>query len=384
VRTDLSTEAKQSFQIAALLATILVVGIHYKSDVPDTANPLNCSWNQLAQEFLFGGIARVAVPLFALAAGLFYFRSDDGSWTSYQTKFKQRSRTLLIPYLIVSTFAFVVWLMSAGVEGRAIDLGISDGIARWLLHPLAEQLWFLRDLMVLVAIAPLIRFCCGNRVLQPVFLPSLLFLWGANFQPFPIIAGWHLIHMETLLFFSIGCVATMHPKWIESIGRVSGKMVLTTTAAWCMLVAMRISVKADLDLWYVSEHGFTDLMLHQSSILVGCLALFMIAFRLRHPRLIQISGASFFVYLVHEFPLRAVVHKLGDRILDHETSSWVTTPLVLLGCFAAAFVLSRYAPFIVDVLTGGRTPAKASQIGGPSTLSTKSTIEVDSIRGGVA
>ncbi len=372
MRTDLSTETKQSFQIVALLATILVVGIHYKSDVPDAANPHNCSWNQLAQEFLFGGIARVAVPMFALAAGLFYFRSDDGSWASYQTKFKQRLRTLLVPYLIVSTFAFVVWLLFAGVEGRAIDLGMGDGIARWLLHPLAEQLWFVRDLMVLVAIAPLIRFCCNNRILRPVFLVSLLVLWGGNLQPFPIIAGWHLIHMETLLFFSIGCLATMYPKWIEGFGRVSGMTVLTTTTAWCMLVATRITVKANFDLWYVSEYGSADLMLHQASILVGCLALFMIAFRLRHPRLIQISGASFFVYLVHEFPLRAVVRKLGDRILDHDTSSWIITPLVLIGCFATAFFLSRYAPSIVEVLTGGRTPTKASRIGGPSTLSTQS------------
>jgi len=89
-----------------------------------------------------------------------------------------------------------------------------------------------------------------------------------------------------------------------------------------MLVATRITVKADFDLWYVSNYGPADLMLHQVSILVGCVALFMIASRLRYPSLIQLSGAAFFVFLVHEYPLRSVVRQLADRVLS------ITTPPV--------------------------------------------------------
>jgi len=362
VRTDLSTEAKQSFQVVALLATILVVGIHYKSDIPDFSDPHLATWNQLAQEFVFGGLARVAVPMFALAAGLFYFRSDDGSLASYRAKTKQRLRTVALPYFVVSSTAFTVWLLIARVEGRQLELGLTDFVSAWLLHPPAEQLWFLRDLMVLVVIAPIIRFFCTRRMACPIFLSVLIVAWAANLQLFPIVAHWHLIQMETLLFFSIGCLASLHPKWIEGIGRVSGMTVASTVTFWCMLVATRITVKADFDLWYVSNYGPADLMLHQVSILVGCVALFMIAWRMRHPSLIQLSGASFFVFLVHEYPLRSVVRQLADRVLDHDTSSWIVTPIVLFGCFAAALILSRVAPSIVGVLTGGRTPAKAARI----------------------
>ncbi len=363
MHTDLSAEARQSFQVVALLATILVVGIHYKSDVPDFPDPHLATWNQLAQEFLFGGIARVAVPMFALSAGLFYFRSDDGSLDSYRAKIKQRTRTVAIPYLIVSTFAFAVWLLLARLQGRPTDLGVGEFFARWLLHPPAEQLWFIRDLLLLVAIAPIIRFCCLHRLLRPALLGGLLVAWAANVQILPEVAGWHLIHIETLLFFSIGCVATLYPKWIEGIGRVSAMTVSFTIAFWCMLVATRITVKADFDLWYATDYTPAALMLHQSSILVGCLALYMIAFRMRYPSLIQLSGGAFFVYLVHEFPLRTVVRKSADAVLDHDTSSWFVTPLVLIGCFAAATLLSRIAPSFVGILTGGRTPARAKRIG---------------------
>lgn len=303
--------------------------------------------------------------MFAFAAGLFYFRSDDGTLDSYRTKFQQRLRTVAVPYFIISTIAFVTWLLIAKFEGRQVDLDAFGVVSRWLLHPLAEQLWFLRDLLVLVAIAPVIRFCCHHNGLRPLTLIALLVAWAANVQLFPILAGWHLIHLETLLFFSLGCAATINPKWIEGIGRVSGMTVIFTTALWCMLVATRITVRADFDIWYVSEYGAADLMLHQASVLVGCLALFMVSFRSRHPGLIQLSGASFFVYLVHEYPLRAIVRQLGDRILDHDTSSWIITPLVLFGCFSAAFVLNRYAPSVVGILTGGRSPSKAGSIGGP-------------------
>lgn len=363
MRTDLSVEAKQSFQVVALLATILVVGIHYRSDVPDFSDPHLATWNQLAQEFVFGGIARVAVPMFALAAGLFYFRSDDGSLASYRIKLKRRLRTVALPYFIVASVAFAVWLLFARVGGRELELGFADFVTAWLLHPPAQQLWFLRDLMLLVIVAPAIRFCCTRRTARPVFLLVLIVAWAANVQFFPIVAGWRLIQMETLLFFTIGCLASQHTKWIEGIGRVTGMTVATTITLWGMLVATRITVKADSDIWYVSDYGAADLMLHQASILVGCVALFMIAWRMRHPSLIQLSGASFFVFLVHEFPLRSVVRQLSDQFLNHDTSCWIVLPIVLIGCFFAALILSRVAPPIVDILTGGRTPSQAARIG---------------------
>jgi hypothetical protein len=174
--------------------------------------------------------------------------------------------------------------------------------------------------------------------------------------------------METLLFFTLGCAATSYPHWIEGLGRVSGTTVLFTVTGWWMLIVTRITVKADFDMWYVSNYGAADLMLHQTSILVGCIAVYMIAFRSRHPSLLRLSGASFFVYLVHEFPLRAAVDRIADRWLDHDTSCWLVTPLVLVGCFTAALWLSRHVPAVVGILTGGRIPSPAATTIRPATV----------------
>ncbi len=357
MRHDLSTEAKQSFQIVALLATVLVVAIHYKSDAPETISPLQATGNQLAQEFLLGGIARVAVPLFAFAAGFFYFRSDDGSLASYCKKLKQRTRTVWIPFFIVGSIALASWILVRRLEDDPVELTMGQFLATWLLRPPAEQLWFLRDLLVLITIAPMIRWLCSRTTYRTILLFAVGGAWAMNWQFTPIVAGWHLLHCETLLFFAIGCLAVDHANSIERCGKASTPILIAVTATWFALIAWRITLRADFDIWYATQYSIADLLVHQASILLGCIAVFMISWRLRHPMLLQISGASFFVYLVHEFPLRAFIQRVAARFLEHDTSAWLVTPLVIVGTYSAAFVLSRCCPTFFALVTGGRLPS---------------------------
>ena len=155
---DLSTAAKRTFQVVALIATLFVVGIHYQSASTDYVVSGHINTNQWAQEFLFDGLARVAVPLFALSAGLFYYRSDDGTFACYRKKLRSRAVTILVPYLIVCSVSMASLVIVDRLEDRGSARSVSEFFEQWLLHPPAEQLWFLRDLMVLVIAAPLIRW----------------------------------------------------------------------------------------------------------------------------------------------------------------------------------------------------------------------------------
>ena len=172
-----------------------------------------------------------------------------------------------------------------------------------------------------------------------------------------------------MVVVALGCVAVSHQDWIESAGRAPVSVPLAACGLWSGLIVARICLRADFDLWYAYDFALPDLLLHQASILVGCAALFMIAGRIRCGLLIHVSGASFFIYLVHEFPLRAVVQRLSDRFLDHGTSCWILIPAVLLGCYGAMTLLNRTFPALVAVVTGGRTPLSAAHIARPSTPS---------------
>ncbi|MEZ6119842.1 MAG: acyltransferase [Pirellulaceae bacterium] len=200
---SLSPRAKQTFQTVSLLATVMVVGIHYRSVTCDSDLLSQATANQLSQEFLLGGIARVAVPMFAFAAGLFYFQSFDGTWSCYRKKLQQRIRSVAFPYFIIASVAIIFWLSVRKWEGEAVHLSVPQLLSMWWLRPPVEQLWFLRDLMVLVLIAPFVSLMV-NRI-RRVGLVVVALLWFGEIQPFPQVAGWYLLNNETLFFFALGC-----------------------------------------------------------------------------------------------------------------------------------------------------------------------------------
>lgn len=354
---DLSQRVRETFQIVALLATVMVVGIHYRS-AGIGASVSASTWNELMQEFVFNGVARVAVPLFAFAAGFFYFRSYDGSITCYRKKLVQRCHSVLIPFWITSAIAVLTWVLFRCLEGKPIDVGVGSLALDWLMRPPAEQLWFLRDLMVLVIFAPLIAWSTRQTSVGWILIATLSISWLFDFQIFPILRGWHVLRMETWLFFSLGCLATSQTRHLELLSRISPRAILVGFAAWWALIALRVFVRPDFDLWYVTNYGWPDLLLQRISVVLGCLVLFSFAARIRCALLLELSGGSFFVYLIHEFPIRAIVVRLSDSFLDSATSAWIVTLLVVIGCYTAALILSGCFPRAFAIFTGGRAPQR--------------------------
>ncbi|EMI17144.1 membrane protein [Rhodopirellula maiorica SM1] len=364
MRTELSAETKQTFQVVAFLATVFVVAIHYQSAAPSSASLETASANQVVQEFFIGGVARFAVPMFAFAAGFFYFRSDDGSVQTYLRKLRQRCRSVLVPYLATGCIATVCWLLVRTFDGKSTEWSLLDLLATWLLQPPAEQLWFLRDLMVLVIAAPVIR-----QIVRLPYAAGLSFagvLWLSHYQPFPIVGGWYLLHTETLFFFCVGCAANQHTEALDRIGRFSTPTVLGFVIVWFDLIVARIMLRPDFDCWYTSDYSVESLLIHKASIICGCFAIWMVAWKVRHPAMIRLSGAAFFVYLIHEFPLRAAMERVMGPMLDKGAWFWVLFPVVTVGCFAAAMLMNRLAPRTIAMLTGGRTPDSAIKLAGTS------------------
>lgn len=359
---DLSTPAKQTFQVVALSATILVVAIHYQSAAPKSPDCAVANWNELSQEFICNGIARVAVPLFAFAAGLFFFRGHDGSSAVQERKLKDRCRSVAMPYFIIASIATSAWLMVRRLESDPVQIDSYQLLSTWLLRPPAEQLWFLRDLMVLVLIAPVIRKL--TRRFGVIYLGVLSFAWIGNMQLFPQLASWHVLHTETWLFFSLGCYAVGKERRISAMGEIPNRTLLALTIGWFALIVARIIIRPDFDLWYTDDYDAISLVLFRAATCIGCCVVFVVCQRLRSPWLIQLSGTAFFVYLVHEFPLRAAVERIFDRLDLHEASFWIATPIVSLGCISVAVLLNRMAPAALSTLTGGRTPDRANRVSG--------------------
>ncbi len=131
------------------------------------------------------GIARLAVPVFLLTAGYLFFQGlEVWEWGSYALKLKKRIRALFIPYilwnLISVIFCFTIILIKGGgYNDISVFLTERGGVLcfwncgrfessplinvlGWEMwdraFPIDYPLWFVRDLMILNILAPVIYF----------------------------------------------------------------------------------------------------------------------------------------------------------------------------------------------------------------------------------
>lgn len=123
------------------------------------------------EDIIGDGICRIAVPLFYVISGyLFFLKMPDGVKSIFG-KLKKRIHTLFIPYILtnVLTFIFFVVVNVFTILVPKIDVvvnthifdTIKDGFwptfkLIFLTPPIAFQLWFLRDLMMVMLFSPFI------------------------------------------------------------------------------------------------------------------------------------------------------------------------------------------------------------------------------------
>ena len=122
-------------------------------------------------DFLTRVLVNFAVPGFFMCSGFLFFLNYKG-FGSYGNKIKSRIRGLFIPYLFwISLSIFVTWfiqnvlglasLFGAGNMKLIHDFDTYDFLlSYWNLRdgtfPFLSTLWFLRDLMVCVLLAPIL------------------------------------------------------------------------------------------------------------------------------------------------------------------------------------------------------------------------------------
>ena len=347
----ISLETRRTFQVLNLVAVVMVVAIHYRSAESDIG-----SFNYIFQEFFCNGIARTAVPLFALMSGFFFFQGDDGSLALYWHKVRSRIKSILLPYLLVATIFFIVWAAARIVADEKLWLTWRNFIIPWLLWPKSVQLWYLRDLIVLVAVAPAIYWLA--RMQGWIYIVMLIGFWFFEQQPFPIVGGWYLLNIETLAWFSLGGWLSLHHFDFRMIIQMHNKWLITLLwGLWAICILGRYLLYPTFDIWYETEYTVPSLLLQKVSIIIGCLLVIHLSGRLAHPKAIHLSGFSFFVFLFHFFPLNEAIYTLMRMSqLPQDLWFFIMFPLAVTSVLGAAYLCYRWLPALYALLTGSRGP----------------------------
>ncbi len=301
------------------------------------------------------GLARIAVPLFFLMSGYFFFLDFTWSLRGFGQKLATRVKSLLLPYLFWTISVVVIRFLGQslpavksyfdGDGGLLANLSAYDlvnavlGLTR---APEAYHFWFIRDLMLLMLLSPLILI-----LLRYVALPylSVVFLvWITAIWPIyvPDVVG--------VLFFSLGSYLALQGKSLFIFDRY-GK--------WFVLVYIPVLL-ADV-IWYDAPF---NVCLHRCGIVIGLVAiligsnLILANERLKNI-LLWLGGSSFFVYAAHE-PLLGIARTVAFQVLP---LNWPLTvlliylfvPLGVVAVLVALYtLLVAYIPGALKVVTGGR------------------------------
>jgi len=351
---------EQSLRLGMLRFPLIVgvVFIHARLMAADFINAkdgFDYYVSDFVQHLISEGVAHTAVPLLFLMSGYLFFNGFESSLECYWKKIKSRTRSLLVPFLFwnVATLLFFwfaqTWSVTSGYfSGQRVavaeygGMDYLDAILGIDRRPISYQFWFIRDLMLLVLLTPIIHQL--NKRIPLPFLLCLFSIWFFVWVDFEMPAP------PGLLFYSLGCYLGYTRTSLFGLDR-HGPAIVTTYVM--LLLAGVIWAQSPL---YPYVHK-VDIMLG----MISCLYLtkLMAGFRISRQVLASLGAASFFVYAAHE-PLLSVLNRLAYRVVRPEGSGsmlvmYFLIPTMLIIVLVGVYRLSRQVlPQFTSMITGGR------------------------------
>ncbi|MBI1767583.1 MAG: acyltransferase [Bacteroidetes bacterium] len=337
---------------------ILVVFIHsYNEEVKFASGEMTGGQSYFVlfvENFFSKGIARIAAPFFFAISGFLFYRSYDFTIRGVVDKLIKRFKSLVIPYLFWSVFGLIfIWLLQSipwskdfFTKELIIHYSFSKLLFTVLLDPIPYQLWFVRDLIMLVIFSPLIWYL--TKSIRGVWLVMLVLLWTVAAKTFEFFSN------EALLFFTLGCDLTLDKTELIN-QRLSKILSYCLSALWLLIVLLTTSLIT------FNRDIFVFNALNNLGILIGILSVWSLYDHVDHGQIAKYSilfGYSFFIFVFHE-PMLTILKKGMFFLLGRTNFSslliYVVAPVITIGLsMLLSLILRRRTPRLYNLATGGR------------------------------
>lgn len=305
-------------------------------------------WSKPLQSFC-SNFFNIAVPTFFVISGYLFFATmpekvDRGYM---KEKLKRRIRSLLVPYLIVGVYFLIIIVVGEIYDFNNADYfkHIRDGnyirfVGYFLLAPMAFHMWYVRDLMAIVILTPLLNviykkipaiYILGALVLIVTFRVLGFLSWG-------------------LFWFTLGALYAVKGKTpFYQIPRGWGIACLAVYTISLALACWGIIPRAN-GTWY-----------EWILILLGVIGFWKVYDYLPVNRVIEwdITSLTFFIYCFH-IPLLSIIKRAIFRgiIPQNDLGAMIVyflapTITVLILVFTGK-LLKKSLPRFYKVLSGNR------------------------------
>ncbi len=297
------------------------------------------------QELLGSCLGQIAVPgFFCLSAYLFFRNAEHLDAAFYRNKWRSRIRTLVIPYLLWNLIYYLIYL-AAGKTVFSLPV-LLDALLFHRYHPV---FWYLKELILLTAAAPLTGLLVKNK---KAALPMLIlsFLGAVFYERLPV----HLINEDAFFYYMTGAALALHAGRTEADPDAQRKFLPAALLlfVFCETVALFFPTLPSNVLFFVIGARLSGL-LAAYSLSVLCISG-------RAKDLPGFMKDNFFVYAVHYLEIRffqmAAGLVFGEPLSDGTFAAlYLVMPLLCIAVSAfTAKQMRRRCPALYSLLTGGR------------------------------
>lgn len=339
-----------------LIATILIISIHYRSFLSvDLSNGITV--NYYFQQLFTNSLARGAVPLFSLISGYFMIKKIYEGNLGVLGFYKDKIKTLLYPYLISLT---IIYILVETIRTIMLNDYNSFSLVTYIngfISPAPVQFWFLRDLLIFSIISPvLVRL---NYFMMFLITSICALCWLLEFQFFPIFGKLYLLNIEFLFFSFLGFMLYKFNNFELLLDKIVKFNTFYIFTIWFIISSLRIYIDPSIDIWYSSDFNYISLFLYKISILVSMFLIINISQYISSYRITSaLSGFTFFVFLYHHLPL-SYIKLITPFFIKEDYAFYFNFPFVVILTFLSAYYINKFFPALFLNLTGGRGPRKA-------------------------
>jgi surface polysaccharide O-acyltransferase-like enzyme len=308
------------------------------------------------QRMITDMIARCTVPLFFIISGYLFFYKVPAGIHSIFEKIKKRLKTLLIPYIIGNVFFVVFYAVMESLPGTGQFM--NDSVfplfkKDWVTilvsvfydmgngMPQAFQLWFLRDLIILVLLSPLWYLLFKH--LKWFWIPVVFFLSYFSIKYIPL---------QSLFWFSLGGSLVN-----VDISKKCKKQTVTFLLLLFLIFCLAQLFYPALSVWkYITIPvillGITSIWFMYDTVVPP-------SFSLRtHTWLAKICAFTFFIYLFHEPSLnivkKTILYILGKNEIGYIVCYFISPWIFIAVAVFIGIRMKKYIPKLYRIAVGGR------------------------------
>jgi surface polysaccharide O-acyltransferase-like enzyme len=352
MKIDSYNSQKLLVQSSVLILLVLYIHSFYNEAV-------GTEYASFVQLFMGGGgLANIAVPMFFVFSGFLFYHGTQTAKECFP-KIRKRVHSLIIPYVLWNII-FVLWyvvlqnlpgiggMINSDIIADITKGNVLENLNNIFVAPVAFQLWFLRDLIIMVLFSPLIyywiKYTRWYGALAILLLHPWLMTLSKTFNQFGVA------------YFVLGGTIAMCSDLEYVTKRVcSTPVFIMSFVVWLVhatLLALQIQVA--FCHWGVL------------SVLAGMITTWKVYdFLASKTQVIHVMsplrpllGYSFFVYLFHE-PAFNIIKKIGVKALGTGDIALIVLFLInpIIMYFISVLVaklLQKIMPKVYGVLVGGR------------------------------